>query len=305
MNELINFIDSAYEEPNELPDRLQMYFGEPYKITSRITIKQPSLQDVIEVGEAEFYSTLMRIIGNTTYFRLFLWDCQLDWNKIRDFDLFRLWVKLDAFGNGVINVFLDGVDFSLFEEYTYLPVEEREKPEDEQRWQTILYDSTNNIVITERIYKKMVLYLRTMFNIFPKVEKTRGKTTKQWLINEDRDIASRKSNESEKVKSTLQPLISFCLNHPGFKYKKSELREVCFAEFMDSVSRLQNYEISKAALGGSYSGFVDTSKLDKEIFDFTRDLSNQKSKSQSSNTKETKAFSSLKKDDGTLKNKEF
>ena len=41
---------------------------------------------------------------------------------------------------------------------------------------------------------------------------------------------------------------------------------------MDSVKRLQVYESSTALLKGVFSGFVDTSKIDKEEFDFMRQI---------------------------------
>ena len=44
---------------------------------------------------------------------------------------------------------------------------------------------------------------------------------------------------------------------------------------MDSVQRLQVYESSTALLKGAYSGFVDTSKINKDDFNFMRELSQQ------------------------------
>ena len=110
-----------------------------------------------------------------------------------------------------------------------------------------------------------------MFNIHPKVEKAKGKSTKEWMIFEDRQNQDLHKNDS--YQSTLLPLISACLNHPGFKYKKNELREVGIVEFMDSVQRLQIYESSTALMKGMYSGFLDTSKIDKEELNFMRDIS--------------------------------
>ena len=67
-------------------------------------------------------------------------------------------------------------------------------------------------------------------------------------------------------------MISSCLNHPGFKYKKNELRNVGIFEFMDSVNRLQIYESSRSFLLGRFNGFCDLSKIDKKEFDFMRDI---------------------------------
>jgi hypothetical protein len=67
-------------------------------------------------------------------------------------------------------------------------------------------------------------------------------------------------------------MVSFCLNHPGFKYKKSELKDLGVVEFYDSVQRLLIYESTSSLMKGIYSGFVDTSKIDKKEFDFMRGL---------------------------------
>ena len=61
--------------------------------------------------------------------------------------------------------------------------------------------------------------------------------------------------------------------NPGFKYKKTELRNVGIFEFMDSVRRLQVYESTTSLMSGMYSGMLDTSKLklDKEL-NWARDM---------------------------------
>ena len=66
--------------------------------------------------------------------------------------------------------------------------------------------------------------------------------------------------------------ISFCLNHPGFKYKRDDLRNMGFVEFLDSVQRLQIYESTHALLIGANSGFVDATKINKNEFNFMRDV---------------------------------
>ena len=79
-------------------------------------------------------------------------------------------------------------------------------------------------------------------------------------------------NKDEDKHSNLLSLISACVNHPGFKYKLQELREVGLYQFMDSVKRLQIYESSRALLNGLYCGFSDLSKINKNEFNFMRDI---------------------------------
>ena len=44
---------------------------------------------------------------------------------------------------------------------------------------------------------------------------------------------------------------------------------------MDSVQRLQIIESTSALLHGSYSGFADVSKVDKEQFNFMREIKHE------------------------------
>ena len=49
-------------------------------------------------------------------------------------------------------------------------------------------------------------------------------------------------------------------------------------EFMNQMNRVQIIVQADAALGGMYSGFVDTKKLDKTILDWTRDITEETNK---------------------------
>lgn len=240
-------------------DRLKLYFGEPCVINEKIIISQPTIGVIMEYGEKEFYAMLSPFITNPTSHRLALWDAGIDWNKITDYELFLTLIK--GVDSESTKVLFGDVDFSKFELCT-------KRLGDEET--ITLYNREQDIEIDEKSYKLIAEYLRNMFNIFPKVEKAKGKTTKAWIIDEERRDKNR--HKDDEYKSTLLPLISACVNHPGFKYKKTELKEVGIVEFMDSVQRLQIYESTRALMSGMYSGMIDTSKIDKEEFNFMRDL---------------------------------
>lgn len=248
-------------------DRLKMYFGEPYiikcKDTEDIIITQPTIGNILEFGEKEFYSMLNTFISNPTSYRLQLWDMGKDWNKISDYELFSTLIKgLDE--NSTTLLFGD-IDFQLFDLY-------RKKVEDSEESIITLYNERQNIEITEETYRCMAEYLRLMFNIYPKVEKAKGKATKEAIIEEDRMNLELELKKNKGYRSMLLPLVSSCINHPGFKYKLDELREIGIVQFMDSVQRLQLYENTVALNSGMYSGMCDLSKVDKKLFNFMRDI---------------------------------
>lgn len=250
-------------------DWLKMYFGDPYPITDKITVQQPTLGDIIEYGEKEFYSMLNNFIGNPTSFRLTLWDMGIDWNKISDFELFCSLVR--TVPQSASAILFGDQDWSKFEYLAQNYLDDN----GELQQRPVFYSEEQDILIDEALYNHQVYYLRSMFNIFPKVEKAKGKTTKEWIIQEEKEKREKEIKDTPAT-SWMYSLISACCNHPGFKYKKTELKEVGIVEFMDSVQRLQIYESSTALMKGMYSGFVDGSKIKPEDYDFMRSIRKDK-----------------------------
>ena len=138
-----------------------------------------------------------------------------------------------------------------------------ENDEPEQELVLYSYDEDNNdeFLLDEKTYMHIHEYLCALFDQYTKEEFTKGKTAKEWIIDEERRKQAKLKNEKNQGKSFLLPLVSGLVNHPGFKYKTSELRELGIYQFMDSVRRLQVYEQCTAFLKGMYSGMMDTSKM--------------------------------------------
>ena len=263
-------------------DELKMYFGEPYLVTDKIQILQPTLGDIIEFGDTKFYSIVSTLCANTTSLRLQLWDMGIDWTKISDYELFMQLIR--GFTPNDTFLIFGNLNLSWFKPYVKQYSDNEEKsivlvnvPRDKDG-NELPVNLNDAIIIDEFVYLKIVDYLRCMFDIHPKEERNvKGKVTKQWIIDEERmNIEAEKirnKGKEPRKKSFLYPLISSMVNHPGFKYKKNELKEVGIVEFMDSVKRLQMYESVMALMSGMYSGMLDTKKLNlKEELNWMRDL---------------------------------
>lgn len=239
-------------------DLLRLYFGEDYKINDKIVIHQPTIQDIISMGEKEFYSMIAPFTTNTTAFRVQLWDMGVDWNKVSDFELFSLLIKtISVEKTKVIFGDLDWTSFELVG-----------KQNDENEVIPVLFSEKMQMEIDEQTYLDIRKYLCYMFNVTLEDEFCKSKSLKVELIAKDRAERARKMAEAKG--STMVQMISFALNHPGFKYKKDELRNVGYVEFIDSIKRLQVYEATRALTQGSYSGFCDLSKISKDNFNFMR-----------------------------------
>lgn len=208
-----------------------------------------------------------------------LWEAGIDWCNVKDIEVFDILNNIQKQNKEILrqvigdeidkrenplNILFKDIDITTFNLY-------KEKANEENSEEKLcLYSHTYDIKLYEEDYMEIAEYIREMLNIHPKVEKAKGKTAKRWMIDEDKMNALHRD---EKNTSTLLPLVSACVNHPGFKYKLQELREVGIYQFMDAVQRLQIYESSRALLQGSYSGMCDTSKVPQDNFNFMRDIS--------------------------------
>ena len=241
---------------------LRVYFGDDYVVNDRITIHQPSIQDFIDAdNESDIYHVIAPFTANTTGYRVQLWDMGIDWNKISNLELFSILIKTIDFKYSQL-IFGD-INFSTFNLY--------EKQNGDEKVLT-LYSPEMDLEIDEVTMNKMCKYIQFMFSSYPPEEEfTSSKTLKQELINNDKQKLLLRKKEGDGGQSLLS-MIAFYLNHPGCKYKKNELREVGYFEFMYNIQRLQIYESTRALFGGMYSGMCDLSKVDKNEFNFMRDV---------------------------------
>ena len=252
-------------------DKLQMYFREPYvidlpNIPGKITVKVPTMGEIIELGESRFYKTLNIFITNTTQYRVILWDLGIDWNTFTDFQLFMmLYSQIDPECSAIL---FDNLDFGKF-----VPLV-KQMPDSETE-EYILWDEEDQIEINYDVWNHFHQYIQTEFNSHPEEKITKNNTLKGWYITKDKRAIEQRKKDEETGKilddSSIINVISACVNHPGFKYKLSELKDVGVCEFYDSVKRLQIYEQSTALMKGMYSGFIDGSKIKSEDYNFMRE----------------------------------
>lgn len=236
-------------------DEMKMYMGDDIVINNYITFHTPSVGEIIEYGEKEYYTMISCFITIPSDMKSQLFDMGIDYEEISDFDLFYLLTR-NLTKDKTSLLFYD-LDFTKFE-----------MCEDRSNNKHVMFDKENNIKLDELAYLKIVKCLRTLHSIKPKIEKAANKTTKRILIELDRERLNKQKNED--YKSNLKPLVSAMMRYPGFKYKSRELKECSMYEFMDTVQGAQIYVQSIALLQGSYSGMIDTSKINKKEFNWLR-----------------------------------
>ena len=236
-------------------DYLKLYFGDPYVVNKYITIYQPTIGDIIEYGEREYFSMINTLTAIPSDMKASLFDSGLDWNKVEDFQLFMMLAQ--SLPQEKTSIVLGDINLQRMKIVENL-----------QNGEPILKDPVTGAIIDELAYKTISAYLCKLHNITKKVEKAGNKYTKQVLIEEDRQ--KREYSAQQPYKSFLMPLISSIKVRQS--YTKDYIRNMGLFEFFDDVNRAQVIVNADALLSGAYSGMMDTSKIKKTEFNWMREI---------------------------------
>ena len=237
-------------------DALFLYFGDDYIINEHIRLKQPTIGDVVDYGEAQYFSMIHTLTAIPSDVKSMLWDqMNLDWTTVEDFDLFMMFSQtMTPDKTGII---FGDLDFSKMRPFR-----------NHKNGEIVLVDKDAGIIIDKLIYTRMMSFLRKLHNITPKPEKAKGKRAREAMIDEDR--RNRELNKDRPFRSYLLPLISSIKVKQG--YTRDYVRNMGLFEFFDDVARAQIINNADHLLSGAYSGMMDMKKVDKKEFNWMREL---------------------------------
>ena len=244
-------------------DELKLYLGSDIKIASGIVLYQPTIGEIANYNEAEYFSIANTICATPSSMKVALDDIKLDYMKVDDFQLFMMLCQ--SLTPDKTRPLLGDLDLSKFKPYSIGETEEVVLANGEAD------EDGNPIIINSIIYEILVTYIRKMHNFKKQVDKAGNEITRKILIDEDRKAARR--NKDKPYKSFLVPLVSSLQGRQG--YTRDYICNMGLYEFMNQIARTQIIAQADAALGGMYSGFVDTKKMDKTVLDWTRDISEE------------------------------
>ena len=242
-------------------DELKLYLGSDIKIASGIVLYQPTIGEIANYNEAEYFSMAQTLCATPSSMKVALDDMKLDYMQVEDFQLFMMLTQ--SLSPDKTRPLLGDLDLTKFKPY------QRQDSEEVILANGEFDDDGNPIIINQIIYDILTTYIRKMHNFKKQVDKAGNAITRKVLIDEDRKAAQR--NKDKPYKSFLAPLISSLQGRQ--RYTKDYICSMGLYEFMNQIARTQIIVQADAALGGMYSGFVDTKKMDKTVLDWTRDIS--------------------------------
>lgn len=272
-------------------DELRIYKGDDIQIAPGVTITQPSIGQIAEFGEKEYFNAVHTITASGADLKWQLWDMMhVDYTTIEDYDLFLqyIWMAvsskkalqrelmtavaqesedapkeipqelIDAMSFNPLALVFKDLDFADF-----IPCK------NEGTGETVLYDARRDITVDRIVYTRMVAVIRKIHGLKRNNEIPGNDFTKEILIEEARDAA--KAAENKPFKSVLKPMVSALTVRCGL-CGDERIWSMPIGMFLDNIRRSLKIQDADSLMHGAYSGFANLSGVDKKRFDWLGDM---------------------------------
>ena len=293
-------------------DELKIYRGEDYVVSNYIKIHQPTLNEICDCGERDYYSMVYNLTATPQSMKVQLWDMGIDYTTITPFELFYN-ILYKAYSQGKTSIIFGDLDFTKFQVmqrkddesillYQEVPVGDiyNAKHELVYHFSNLLDASRfvgcevddlieelsksnkyNNFIfsnmqlesiIIDEFTYNVIMDYLRQVHIIHKDEKMPANNTTKMILIED-DREEYEKNKNKEYHSQLKNMVSAMINSEGFKYNHSEVWNMKINAFMDSVKRISKIKNADLLLQSGYSGFgVNLKEVSNKQIDWLGEL---------------------------------
>lgn len=242
-------------------DELKIYRGEDFVVSDHIVIHQPTLSEICDYGERNYYNMIYQLTSTPQSMKSQLWDIGIDYTEITPYQLFYNFLY-KIYPQEQTSIIFGDLDLTNFQ------VMQRK---DDKSIVLCQYIDNDLVIIDEFTYNMIVDYLRAVHNIEKDERMPANESTKMILIEDDRDAIE--INQRKEYHSQLKNLISSMINCEGFKYNHSQVWDMKINAFMDSVKRITKIKNANLLLQSGYSGFgINLKDVDKKQLNWLGEL---------------------------------
>ena len=244
-------------------DELKIYRGEDFVVSKYIKIHQPSLSEICDYGEQEYYSMIYHLTATPQTMKVQLWDMEprIDYTKITPYELFYN-ILYRLFPKEKTSIIFGDLDFTKFQ------IMQRKDNGDILLCQFV---NDEQVIIDEFTYNLIMDYLRKVHGVYKDEKIPANNTTKMILIEDAREEIEK--NKNKEHHSQLVNLISSMVNSEGFKYNHTQVWDMKINAFMDSVKRISKIKSAELLLQSGYSGFgINLKEIDEKQLDWLGEL---------------------------------
>lgn len=263
-------------------DELKVYRGKNIEITSKLYIKHPSLDQIQDFGEKEYFNSVYTFCSVGADMKWQLWDAGIDYTQIEDYDLFVQFIapalsskkmiynelishqekyekELKSFSQeDLIKMTINPLELLFdFDFADFILMKEKIGEKEE----IILYNPTTEFTFNRFSYRKTVDVIRQMHGIKRNNEIPANERTKMDMIEDSRDDYNIAKNKP--FVSILKPLISTMSAYCGL-CGTDFVWNMKIGSFFYDIKRIGIIEEATNLLRGGYSGFTNLKDVDKE-----------------------------------------
>lgn len=237
-------------------EELRLYRGEDYILNEHVSIHIPSLGEICDYGEDEYFSLIRQFTSTPTDMCFQLSDMGIDFTEITDYQLFsQLLAKTLSLEHTSL----------LFKDLDFQKAALKANPDG-----NIVMDY-GDWYIDECTYEIIADCLRSIHFFKKNVAIPANEATKEILIEDAREAALMQRSAPQH--SLLLNMVSTMVNTPGFKYNHHDVWDMKINAFMDSVMRIGKIKNADLLLQSGYSGFgINLKTVNKKELDWMGDL---------------------------------
>ena len=239
---------------------LKFLLGENIELSNGIIVKFPTLREIANVGENNYFGMVNTITSTPADLNWQLWEQGIDYTQISEFALFSTLI-LTTLKKYPIDMIFVNEDFQ-----NYIPIYDENIKDI-----SLLKNINTGRIITISDYNELTDLLRKIHNFKKNEKKPANESTKQVLIELAK--SDYMANLQKKQKSILANLISAMVNSEGFKYNYETVWDLKLNNFMNSVQRINKIKQSELLLQSGYSGFgISLKDINKDELNWLGDI---------------------------------
>lgn len=215
-------------------------------IIPNLSVRIPTVGEILE-DEFTYYNIISFIAANPFQYMVQLDDMGIDYTKISDFDLFKIFFPIYAKSD--LSILFGALNTSDFDIYI-------DKQDNNNQ---VLYNPKNNITINELVYNDLADTVRKI-NLLEKVQSKPGnESARKYLLEKER--RKQKRNAKKKREPYLEKLVVALVNTIEFPYDYDSCMDLSIYRFNQSLKQIQHKIAFDNMMVGVYAGTVDTSKI--------------------------------------------
>jgi hypothetical protein len=275
-------------------DELSLLKGIPYKINDQLSIKHPTLNEIFEYGEENYFRAVNLFCLKPYDLMVQLNDMGIEYDTIDNYELFLMLYNLDYYKKDIDWLLNKNSNISymlkLKEQYVLETSKERKKVildkvfqelnnynqqynfqkyVNQQNNEIVLYDNVVDVKIDRLIYYEISTFLKAINHILEKNEfNPANKTAKKMILSEKRRELEKLQKSNKKFDSVLSKLVSSIVWNENSKVGIKDVWNLHIYQVYDGLCKIQKRDNYKQTMQGIYAGTIDQSKIDLSKIDW-------------------------------------